>query len=412
MIPRGRLDIGWSDLVAAAVACVRPGERGAVQQRVEALWSSRGDALACLSVRSGLDLLLTALDWPKGSEVLVSAVTIRDMIRIVEHHGLVPVPVDLDMRTLAVKPESLAARVTPRTKAILAAHLFGARMPLEEAAAFARAHGLLLIEDVAQSFTGLEYRGHAQSDVSFFSFGPIKTATALGGALCRVRDPHLLARMREVQRAQPVQGRGRFAQRVARFAVVHLALHRGPFTLVCALIRLAGRDQDHVVSHSVRGFSGPDFFANIRQQPSYPLLATLWRRLVRHDGRRIAARVGAAQTVLTLAPDLERPGRAAADHSFWTFPVLSDEPDELVRRLSAHGFDATRGTWSLYAVPPPEGGAPAAEVEEVMRRIVYLPVYPEVARADLARLADVTAERYRNRSGLATNFSRQPAQQK
>jgi dTDP-4-amino-4,6-dideoxygalactose transaminase len=388
MIPRGRLDIGWRDLVAGAAACARPGDREAVQRRVEALWSPQPDALACLSVRSALDLLLAATDYPKGSEILVTAVTIRDMIRVIEHRGLVPVPVDLDMRTLAPKPESLRAVTGPRTKAILAAHLFGARMPLDALAAFARERGLLLIEDVAQSFTGLEYRGHSDVDASLFSFGPIKTATALGGALVRVRDPELLARMRAAQRAQPVQSRRRFFERVVRFAAVHLALHRLPFTLLCAWCRWTGRDHDHVVSHSIRGFSGPDFFANIRQQPSLPLLALLWRRLVRHDGARVAGRIAAAQSVLRMVPEMPRPAETASNHSYWTFPVLAAAPDDFVRGLWARGFDATRGQWSLYAVPAPEGRQPAAEVEDVMSRIVYVPVYPEVSRADLARLAD------------------------
>jgi dTDP-4-amino-4,6-dideoxygalactose transaminase len=323
----------------------------------------------------------------------------------------VPVPVDVDMQTLTVKRDSLERAVTPRTKAILAAHLFGARMPLDEAAAFARAHGLLLIEDCAQSFTGMEYRGHPGSDVSLFSFGPIKTSTALGGALARVRDAQVLARMRGTQRAQSIQDRGRFLQRVLRFAGVHLALQRGPFSAIAAACRLTGRDHDEVISHSVRGFSGPDFFANIRQQPSFPMLALLWRRLVRLDGRRVAARMAAAETLIALAPDLERPGRDARDHSFWTFPMLSPSPDEMVRHLWSHGFDATRGQWSLYAVPAPEGHRPAVEAEEAMSQIVYLPVYPEVSRADLVRLAAaIQGDRYR--PGLATNRSRQPALQK
>ena len=54
-----------------------------------------------------------------------------------------------------------------------------------------------------------------------------------------------------------------------------------------AFCRLTGRDHDHVISHSVRGFSGPDFIANIRHRPGYPMLALLWRRLVRLDGRPI-----------------------------------------------------------------------------------------------------------------------------
>src|SRR5690606_8136562 len=78
MLPRGKLDIGWADLGVAARACLQMGDRGAAQRRVAAAWSDAGEALACLSVRSGFDLLLQALALPAGSEILVSAITIRD----------------------------------------------------------------------------------------------------------------------------------------------------------------------------------------------------------------------------------------------------------------------------------------------------------------------------------------------
>ena len=389
MIARGRIDIGWSDLLAGAAACLSPGQRRAAQARVEASWSPGGDALACLSIRSGLDLLLTALAYPRGSEVLVSAITIRDMVRVVEEHGLVPVPVDLDMATLTVKAESLARALSPRTRAVLVAHLFGSRMPMGEVAAFARAHGLLLIEDCAQSFTGLDYTGDPASDVAMFSFGPIKTCTALGGALFRVRDGALRELMHEVQAAQPVQGRGRFLRRVARFFVLRLLMQRLPYSLLCRGCRLLGRSHDDVVSHAVRGFSGPDFFANIRHQPSYPLLSLLSRRLTRFDGARVARRKKAAEGVLALAPDLPRPGSRAAFHSYWTFPTWSSAPDDLVRALWRRGFDATRGEWSLFCLPAPAAAShlePTA-AREAMRRVVYLPVYPEVPARARERLA-------------------------
>jgi perosamine synthetase len=394
MIARGRLDIGWSDLLMGAAYCAVRGSRAAGARRVEELWSPQGDAFACLSIRSGLDLLLGALDYPRGSEILVSAVTIRDMIRVIEEHGLVPVPVDLDMATVTPRARALRRALTPRTKALLLAPLFGSRMPLDEAARLAREHGLLLLEDCAQAFTGLDYTGHPAADVSMFSFGPIKTATALGGAVFRVRDPELRRRMQERQATWPVQGRGRFLKRVWRFFLMRLLMLRLPFTLFCAACRVLERDHDDVVSHAVRGFSGPDFFANIRHQPSFPLLALLHRRLARFDGRRVEQRRQAADLVRRLSPGLARPGREAADHSYWTFPVESDLPDDLVRHLWRCGFDATRGSWSLYAVPAPAAGAhpEATEAVATMRRVVYVPVYPEVAPRDLVRLADALRE--------------------
>ncbi|HEY8798251.1 MAG TPA: DegT/DnrJ/EryC1/StrS family aminotransferase, partial [Candidatus Dormibacteraeota bacterium] len=59
-------------------------------------WAPSGNGIACRSVRSGFHLLLDALDLAAGDEVLVSAITHPDMVRVIEAHGLVAVPVDLD----------------------------------------------------------------------------------------------------------------------------------------------------------------------------------------------------------------------------------------------------------------------------------------------------------------------------
>ena len=146
---RKRVDIGWSDLAAALAHCLLPGSRAARAAELERLWSNAGDAIACLSVRSGFDLWLSAINLPAGSEVLVSAITIPDMLRIIQDHGLVPVPVDVDPDHLAVDPASLEQGLSPRTRAIFVAHLFGTRQPLDGVAKFARRHDLLLIEDCA-----------------------------------------------------------------------------------------------------------------------------------------------------------------------------------------------------------------------------------------------------------------------
>src|SRR5580704_16409678 len=161
---RKRLDVGWLDLASALVNCVAPRRRAALVARLERLWSHGDDALACLSVRSGFDLWLSAVKLPPGSEVLVSAITIPDMVRIIREHGLVPVPVDVDPDRLAIDLEGLKRAVTPRTRAILVAHLFGTRQPLEAIAEFARDHELLLVEDCAQSFVGSGYTGHPEAD--------------------------------------------------------------------------------------------------------------------------------------------------------------------------------------------------------------------------------------------------------
>jgi dTDP-4-amino-4,6-dideoxygalactose transaminase len=360
-----------------------------MRRRLEHLWSAEGNGLACLSVRSGFDALLSELDLPRGSEVLVSAITVRDMTRIVEEHGLVPVPVDLDMRALGLDPESLARAVTPRSRAILVAHLFGSRMPLEPVLSAAREHGLLVIEDCAQAYCADPYRGHPQCDVSLFSFGPIKTATALAGGLITFRDRSLRDRVAERQAPWPVQGRGRFLTRICKYSFLKLASYRPLFSLFCQACRMAGASHDAIINDSVRGFAGPGFFERIRRRPSFPLLALLARRLKRCDRTGIEERSALARVAIGLLPAVERPGDQAPWHTHWVFPIQADEPEMLIPALWARGFDATRGASSLCVVDPPEG-RPELEPSEARRafaRLLYLPVHPGLTRQDVERLA-------------------------
>ena len=104
MIPRKRLDIAWADILHGVLFCVWSEAPETIRKRIESEWCPGDASLACLSVRSGFDALLHALDFPPGSEMLVSAVTIPDMVRIIEARGFVPVPVDIEMRQLAVRP--------------------------------------------------------------------------------------------------------------------------------------------------------------------------------------------------------------------------------------------------------------------------------------------------------------------
>ena len=361
-----------------------------MERRVQAILAGP-NTLVCLSVRSGLDLLLTVMDYPKGTEILVTAVTIRNIVNIIEHHGLVAVPVDMDMETLSVKEESLRRALSPKSKALLVAHLFGSRMDLSHLGEFARENNLLLIEDCAQSFTGDGYWGHPASDVSLTSFGPLKTATALGAAVVVVKDPILHSRMREIQDQYPPQGRWRFFKRVCRFAVLRFMMYPATFGLFYAACSLMGKNHDDVFSQSIRGFTGERFFWNIRHQPSYPLLALLAHRIQTYGATQIGERMASAEAGDRMMPQVRRPGACATNLTHWVFPVLDEHPDDLTRHLWRNGFDATRGRWSLYVVQAPDGREHlrANEANDVMSQVVYAPVYPAVPRRHVRRLGQV-----------------------
>lgn len=393
MIPRGTPDIGWADLVFGLLRSVWPADPAATQARIEGRWSGAQDTLACLSVRSGLDLLLQAAAWPQGSEVLVSAVTIPDMIALLAQHGLVPVPIDLDPETLAVDLDQLRQAIGPRTRAILVAHLFGSRMVLAPLLTIAREYGLFVIEDCAQAYDGV-YRGDPGSDARLWSFGPIKTETALGGAIAQIDDARLLARMRRIQSGYPRQRRSAFARRALLMAALKFLARPRRFALFVALCRLQGRDHDRLLYTAVRGFAGRNLLARLRHQPSAPLLHLLERRLRHADADRVARRAAFARRILARLPEHVQIGARSQRHAHWVIPILSAAPDTLVRVLQAQGFDATRVASSLISVPPAATRPQfdPARTRCWLERIVYLPTYQPVPDHRLAQLARIVCE--------------------
>lgn len=355
MWARKRIDIGWRDLAAGLGYCLTRRRRPAF------------DDFACLSVRSGFDCLLGALNFPPGSEVMMSALTIPDMARIVEARGLVPVPVDLDIRRMA--PVDLERARTPATRVLLVAHLFGGRLDMEPLRKFAGQHGLLLVEDCAQAFDGALI---SDADVSMYSFGPIKTATALGGAILRVRDGALRERMTALQASWPVQGRLSYALRILKYAVLKAVSGRVVFGILVALL---GGAHDRLLNRAVRGFANGGF----RRSPSAPLLAMMARRLRTFDGARIERRRHLARRFTN---------HAAVAGAHWVLPVLSDDPRRLIEQMRAAGFDATQGD-SMAVVEPPPGRPEATEARRALARIVYLPLYPEMTDEAMEQMARV-----------------------
>lgn len=381
MWSRLRLDIGWNDLARGFLGSLVPGGRAATLKKLEAWWSKgKNDTLACLSVRSGLDLLLEALDLPQGSEVLFSALTVPDMPRIALAHGLVPVPVDLGQRSFSIDTDRLRRAITGQSRVLVVAHLFGARPDMHEVLDIARAHDLYVVEDCAQAWHGGNWRGNEQTDASLFSFGVIKTATCLGGAMCRVGDPGILERMRDIQSRVPVRPNHVLLSRIPKYAGLKAISSKPVFGWVAWLGRKMGRSIDDLIGESTKGFRGNELLPQIRQQPATGTLRMLLRRLPAYDTGRIGRRVENARRISArLGVEKSPVGLADGRHSCWLFPFVTRKAEELIPFLQLHGFDSTR-RGSLVVVPPPAGrpelNCPVAT--GLLDQTVFLPCYCEM----------------------------------
>jgi dTDP-4-amino-4,6-dideoxygalactose transaminase len=154
-------------------------------EHFEELFSSYIGAQHAIGVSSGLDALvlaLRALEIGPGDEVLVPSNTYIASVLAVSHVGATPVFVEPDPRTYNVTSDGLAKAVTSRTKAIIPVHLYGQCCEMEGIMELARAKGLYVVEDNAQSH-GASYKGKIAGSwghINATSFYPGKNLGALG----------------------------------------------------------------------------------------------------------------------------------------------------------------------------------------------------------------------------------------
>jgi perosamine synthetase len=239
--------------------------------------------LPCLSVRTGLDLFLRVMNYPPGTEVIMSAVNIPDMIRVIHAHHLKIIALDVDLETMAPKMHLLGSLVTDKTKVLLVANVFGRRFDMDPVIKAAQAYGLVVIEDFAEGFGGFDYLGHKDADLALFSFGPIKYETAFGGGIAKVRDSEIYAKMLNVQQGDPVQPQLEYLKKVLKYAFVYLFLN-SPSVIRPTLYWARRLNIDHK-KHAIgmlRGF--PDrLMERLRHQPCNALLAMMHLRFMEYD---------------------------------------------------------------------------------------------------------------------------------
>lgn len=162
-------------------------------------WFIQGDQLAlfeqeyatycntkhCIGVGNGLDalhLILRAYDIGVGDEVIVPSNTYIATWLAASYAGATPVPVEPDLTTYNISAKLIEAAITPRTKAVIAVHLYGQVADMDAIKNIADKYGLKVIEDAAQS-QGATYKGRLSGnlgDAAGHSFYPGKNLGALG----------------------------------------------------------------------------------------------------------------------------------------------------------------------------------------------------------------------------------------
>jgi dTDP-4-amino-4,6-dideoxygalactose transaminase len=155
-------------------------------------------AVACSSGTAGIHAAMTAVGISPGDEVIVPPITDMGSVIPILYQGAIPVFADLHPQSYELLPEAVEAAITPRTRAVLAVHLWGNACDLDALLDICKRHKLILIEDCAQAFSS-SYRGKPVGtigDIGCFSLNEFKHIACGDGGITVTNDPYLATRLR------------------------------------------------------------------------------------------------------------------------------------------------------------------------------------------------------------------------
>jgi len=344
VIRLARPDAGEEELAEVA-AVLESGQltMGPKVEELEELLAAAAGAEHAVAVSSGtaaLHLAVLAAGIGPGDEVLVPAYTFPATANVVALVGATPVLVDVDPVTMNVDPEDAARRVTPRTKAVLAVHLFGRPARLEELPE------LPLLEDAAGAL-GASHRGRPCGGlglVGCFSFHPRKIVTTGEGGAVTTDDPQLAERVRSL-RHHGWSPSSRYDDMPAGAFNYRLS------DVLCAL--------------------------------GIPQLRRLEELLAARE--RVAAgyaeRLAGLDVVLPEADPDDR-------HGLQAYVIQLDRRDRVMEALRAQGIQCQIGTYALHRLGAYRGQGLFPGADAAYERALALPLHTRLTDAELDRVAE------------------------
>jgi len=201
-LPYGKQEISVADIKAVVEALcsgwLTTGPRVAEFENAFARHVGAREGAAVNSGTAALHCATRALRIQPGDEVIVPAITFAASANTIVYEGGTPVFADVEPDTLLIDPVSVAAKITPRTKAIVAVDYAGQPADYDALKQLAADRGIRLIADACHA-PGATYRGRMTgtlADISCFSFHPVKHLTTCEGGMAVTDDVEMAAHMR------------------------------------------------------------------------------------------------------------------------------------------------------------------------------------------------------------------------
>jgi len=378
-----------------------------------ARWLDVPHVFAASSGRSAFQLALQALELPPGAEIVFPAFTFPVMPMVARILGYKPVFCAVDLETYNSGPEHFAARISERTGAVLATHLFGRPCPIEEIAELTRQRGVRLMEDCAHA-CGVRVGGKQVGtfgDIGVFSFAQGKNMPCFGGGAIATADEEIAARARAIVAQTPIPPADELRGEAVSVWIKWLLTRPSIFALSAypvLRLKLAGGKplMDSAVGDELLArFQG----SNPRFSPMGNVQAALGRVQLRHiDAFNAGARRNGQILTRELAevPGIRVPPESG-DHIFVYYPIAVEggRRDELRDLLLRHGVDTKTSDMADCGLLETFRGADAPlspGQKPLEASVLEICVYPILSERAIRRIARVI----RGWAGLAPTAAR------
>lgn len=305
-----------------------------------------------------LHLALAALGIEAGDEVIVPTLTYVASVNTIVHTGATPVFVDSLASTWQVDTDDVRRKITRKTKAVMAVHLYGMPCEIEALARICEDYQLYLIEDCAEAF-GTFYNGrHVGNfgDIATFSFFGNKTITTGEGGMVVTRTRELM------DKAYHLKTQGVSSVREYWHDVV---AYNYRMTNICAAIGLAQLEQADSIIGKKREIA--EWYRNgLKELP-----------LKTHD-------------------ELE-----GTRHSYWMCSVMLDRAEDrepMREYLKSYGVETRPLFHPAHVLPPYATNASFPVAESLSARGINLPSYPGLSRAEVNDICGLIRQYYQEQA--------------
>ncbi len=342
---RPEIDAALSDVLDNTHFILGPNVQAFEQEAAEYLGVRH--AIGCASGTDALHLALLAAGIGPGDEVITPAFTFIATAEAIRYVGARPVFVDIEPDTFNLDVSSVEAAITPKTRAILPVHLFGQPADMPALMELARQHDLLVIEDCAQSF-GADIDGRMTGGIGLagcHSFFPSKNLGAYGdGGMVTTNDDTVAERVR--------------------------------------ILRNHGSKVRYY--HDVIGYN-----SRLDEMQAAILRVKLKHIDEFNQGRRRAAHAYSEALKDVVTPPHEN---GQGTHVYHQYTLLSDRRDDIQQALQAADIACA----VYYPVPLHQqkvfagdcAGLRLPVTEEVSRRCLSLPIFPELTDEQITRIVE------------------------